>query len=220
MFFPFLIFAEPREVFDGIEARSPRLVPFLYCTLGFFIITWLGGCWNNIREGLRWWSLLGPAMAAILFVEVASHGSSMVLYTACRVFRGEKAGGPTYRRLFSLNIHCALILILGEIVNFLLVRTELMQDYNFPLPHRFPLGLDLLILGVKEPNIYLTVLLHGTSVFVLWYLVVLARGLKYVTGSGMSRSASIAATLWLIGVGAVIGIIYSAGGGTIFRVTM
>lgn len=220
MLFPFLIFAEPKEIFDRVAARAPWFAPFSYCTAGFFVLTWLGGCWNSIQEGLRWWSLLGPAIASTLFVGVASLGSTTVLYVAHLAFRGRKAVRPTYRKLFSLNIHCAFVLILGELFNFLLVRTELMQGHNFPLPNRFPLGLDLLILGAKEPNIYLTILLHSTSVFALWYLVVLARGLKPVIASSTARSTAIAATLWLVGVGIVIGIIYRAGGGTIFRVTM
>jgi hypothetical protein len=122
--------------------------------------------------------------------------------------------------LFSLNTHCALILILGELINFLLVRTGALQDYSLPLPNRFPLGLDLLLLGAKEPNIYLTILLHSTSIFVLWYFAALAAGLKYTTGSGWARSAAIVTTIWLLGVGLVVGIVYSAGGGTMFRITM
>ena len=220
MLFPFLILAEPKEVFERVAVRSPWLAPLASCTVGFFIILWLGGCWTNIREGLRWWSLLGPAIASTLFVGVASLGTSMVLYSICRVAGGNGSDRPTYRALFSLNTHCAPILILGELINILLVHSGLLQDFNLVLPNRFPLGLDLLLLGAKEPNIYLTIFLHGTSVFVLWYLAVLARGLKYTTGLSSARSAAIAATVWLIGVGLVIGIVYGAGGGTVFRISM
>jgi hypothetical protein len=218
--FPFLIIAEPKDIFERVAARAPWFAPLAYCMVGFFIITWLGGCWTNIRAGLQWWSLLGPAAASVFFVGAASIGSTAILYAACGAMREPELERPTYRKLFSLNNHCALVLILGELVNFLLVRAGPMQDYNLPFPNRFPLGLDLLILGVKEPNIYLAILLHSTSVFVLWYLVVLARGLKYLTGSVSARTTAIVITLWLTGMGIIVGIIHSAGGGTIFRVTM
>jgi len=220
MLYPFLIFAEPKEIFNRITFRAPLFGPPAYCTIGFFFITWLGGCWTNIRAGLQGWSLLGPAIASIFFVGVTSLGSTTILYAACGTFRGPEMDRPTYKKLFSLNTHCAFVLILGEVVNFLLVRTGLTQYHNLPFPNRFPLGLDLLLLGAKEPNIYIAVFLHSTSVFVLWYLVILARGLKYITGSSRVRSAAIAATLWLLGVGAVIGIVYSTGGGTMFLITM
>jgi hypothetical protein len=157
---------------------------------------------------------------SVLFVGAALLGATTVLYCAEAL---TLAGSPNrigYRALFSLNAHCAIIVVLGEAINFLMVHTNILTEYDFPLANRFPLGLDLLILGVKEPNIYLTVLLHSTGAFILWYFVVLTRGLKHLTGSSLIRAAAMAAILWLAGVGAVIGIVYSAGGGTIFRVTM
>ena len=66
MLFPFLILAEPKKVFERLATRSRWLAPLITCTVGFFIITWLAGCWTNIRDGLRLWSLLGPAIASML----------------------------------------------------------------------------------------------------------------------------------------------------------
>ena len=218
--FPFLIFAEPEKVFERVATRSPWLAPLMTCIVGFFVVTWLGGCWTNIREGLRWWSLLGPAIGSTLLVGMTSLGSTVALYSVAWIAGTKGSGRPTYRMLFSLNTHCAPILILGELINVLVVRSGVLQDLNLALPNRFPLGLDLLLLGAKEPNIYLTIFLHSTSIFVLWYLAVLASGLKHISGLGSARSAAIAAAVWLLCVGLVVGIIYNAGGGTVFRVTM
>lgn len=220
MLHSFLILAEPKNVFNRIAADSPWFAPLAYCTGGFFIITWLGGCWTDIRQGLQWWSLLGPAIASTLFIGMAGLGSTAAIYVIYRIIGGQQLAAPMYRSLFSLNIHCAVILVLGELFNFLLVRAPMVQDWDLPLRNRFPLGLDVLLLGVKEPNIYLTIFLHSTSVFVVWYLLVLAAGLKYTTGLSSARSAAIAATVWLLVVGLVVGIVYSAGGGTVFRITM
>jgi hypothetical protein len=144
----------------------------------------------------------------------------MVLYAAQWVVVREKSNRPTYRTLFSLNTHCLLIVILGEAINFLLMHTEIIQDYDLPLPKRFPLGLDLLLLVAKDPNIYLAILLHGASIFILWYLVVLAKGLKYVSGSNMSRSVATVTALWLVAMALIIGMVHGAGGGTVFHISL
>ncbi len=220
MLFPLLILAEPKKVFSRIESLAAWFAPLAYCAFGFFVITWLGGCWENISDGLRWWSLLGPAIAAPLIIGATGFGSTAVLYLANRITSLQASNPSTYRSLLSLNLHCMIILILGEMINFLLVRTALLHDNNFPLANRFPLGLDLLLLGAKEPNMYLTIFLHGTSIFIIWYLIVLAKGLSYVTGSSLARSVAIASILWLVGVVFVVGVVYSAGEGTVFRVMM
>jgi TRAP-type C4-dicarboxylate transport system permease small subunit len=217
---PFLILAEPQEMFTTIKSRAPWIFSLACCATCFFVVVWLGGCWTNIREGLRWWSLLGPAIVSILFVGVASCGSTMVLYAAQRVVVRQRSNRSTYRTLFSLNTHCLLIVILGEAINFLLMHTEIIQDYDLPLPKRFPLGLDLLLLVAKDPNIYLAILLHGASIFILWYLVVLAKGLKYVSGSNMSRSVATVAALWLVAMALIIGMVHGAGGGTVFHISL
>jgi hypothetical protein len=215
-----VVLADPEEIFRDIRDRSRWITPLGYCALVFFLIIWLGGCWTDIREGLRWSSLLVPAVAAIVIVCVLGAASTLLLYVGHRVINGGRSGEPRYRTLFSLNMHCAIILVLGELVNFLLVHTGIPPPGNLPLANRFPLGLDLLLLGAKEPNIYMTILLHSTSAFTVWYLVILARGLRDVAHLSTAQAAAVALTLWLVGVGAILSVVYSAGGGTVFRVVV
>jgi len=220
MFSPLLVLADPIEVFRKVESSSPWIAPLIYCTLGFFVITWLGGCWETIADGLRWWSLVGPAVFAPLVVGITSLGSATVLYLVQRIACKSGSCGPRYRTTLSLNNHCAIILILGEVVNFLLVHADLVQDHALPLANRFPLGLDLLLLGVKEPNIYLSIVLHSTNIFVIWYFIVLTKGLKYITGAGSGHPATPVAVLWLSSVIIAVGAVYGAGGATVFRIVM
>jgi hypothetical protein len=220
MFFPFLIFAEPADIFRRVEEGRPWLTPLSYCTLGMFAITWLGGCWENLSDGLRWWSLLGPAVFSPLAVGIACLGSTLVLYLGQQIVIERSFGGLTYRSLFSLNAHGALILVLGEVVNFLLVHSRLLQDFDVSLSNRFPLGMDLLLLGVKEPNIYLNIILHSISIFSIWYLVVIARGIHHLSGVSAVRVALIVGGLWLTTVVFALTAVSVLGGGTIIRIIL
>jgi hypothetical protein len=102
----------------------------------------------------------------------------------------------------------------------LLVRAGLLGDYTTPLPGRFPVGLDILLLGVDDPNLYLSIILHSTSVFFVWYIVVLSLGIHVVTGTSKARAAVIATTLWCTLVLFAVGMAYAAGGGTTIRIRL
>jgi hypothetical protein len=113
-----------------------------------------------------------------------------------------------------------VIILLGEIMNFLLVRTNILEESRFPLPNRFPVGLDLALLEIEDQNIYTAILLHSTSCFVIWYLVVLAKGITTIIGLNRWRSMIIVTSLWFAVVAAALGLAYAAGGGTTIRIRM
>jgi hypothetical protein len=131
---------------------------------------------------------------------------------------GEEARFTRFRSLYSVNIHCGLIFLLGEIVNFLLIRTSLLGDYTPPLRGRFPVGLDLFLLGVEDPSLYLSMILHSTSIFLVWYFVVLSLGISTVTGLSRKKSAAIVMVVWCVTVGMALGAVYAAGGQTTIRI--
>ena len=214
------IITAPTETFENIKNRSHWALSILLCMVVFFVIIWLGGCWHNISDALTWSYLLGPALISPLIVGIVSVGSTMFLYLMNMVVGGRRGDAQRFKTLFSLNIHCAAIILLGEVINFLLVQANILGESNFPLPNRFPVGLDLILLAVDEPNIYTAILLHSTSCFVVWYLVVLAKGITSVTGSSRWRSVLIAVSLWFAAVAAALSLAYAAGGGTMIRITM
>ena len=214
------ILARPDEAFEAIKSDPRWCCLALACTLVFFVLLWLGGCWRNLAEGLSWSYILGPALISPLIVTIVSLGTTLVLFLLTRAIPGGSAEEPGFKMLFSLNLHSAIIIVLGEIVNFLLVHADLLGNTSFPLPNRFPLGLDLALLLFKEPSIYAAIILHSTSVFVVWYLVVLAKGIRVTTRSSTMRSGIIAAGLWCAIVFSVLGIVSAAGGGTTIRISM
>jgi hypothetical protein len=214
------IITDPSEAFEKIENQPRWAFTTLLCMCSFFVIIWLGGCWRNISDALTWSSVLGPALISPLIVGIVSVGSTIFLYLMNVVIGGRIRDAQRFKTLFSLNIHCAVIILLGEVINFLLVRANILGESNFPLPSRFPVGLDLVLLAVDEPNIYTAILLHSTSCFVIWYLVVLARGITTITGSSRWRSVLVVVSLWLAVVAAALGLVYAAGGGTTIRIRM
>jgi hypothetical protein len=216
----FGILAVPAEVFERIKAQPRWVFPTLLCTSTLFVLIWLGGCWHNISDALTRSSLVGPALISPLIVGIVSVGTTMFLYLMNMVLGGRTESAERFKTLFSLNIHCAVIVLLGEVINFLLVRANILGESSFPLPNRFPVGLDLILLAVDEPNIYTAILLHSTSCFVVWYLVVLSKGITAITGSSRWRSTLIVLSLWFAAVAAALSLVYAAGGGTTIRIRM
>jgi hypothetical protein len=210
----------PSETFLAIKNKPRWFASTLMCTGSLFLLLWFGGCWRNLAEGLSMSSIFGPALISPLIVTIVSLGTSLILFLLTRVIPGESGVLPDFKTVFSLNLHCAIIIVLGEVVNFLLVHANILGDTSFPLPNRFPLGLDLVLLFFNEPGIYAAIILHSTSVFVVWYLVLLAKGIREITRSSTTRSAIIAAGLWCAVVLCALGIVSAAGGGTTIRISM
>ena len=214
------IIAAPTERFAEIKNRPRWVLSTLLCIFVFFVIIWLGGCWRNITDGLTWSYLFGPALISPLIVGIVSVGSTMFVYLMNMVVGEGARPAQRFKTIFSLNIHCAAIILVGEASNFLLVRANILGESHLLLPNRFPVGLDLILLALDEPNIYTAIILHSTSCFVVWYLVILARGITAITGLSRWRSVIVVVSLWAAGVLLALGLAYAAGGGTTIRIRM
>lgn len=214
------ILATPGEAIKRIEGDPKWWVPLSTCAGIFFLLAWLTGCWQNLTEAFHWSNLLGPALISPLIVGIVSLGTTALIYLLSLILGGHGGRATSFRVLYSVNIHCGVIFLLGEVVNFLLVRTSILGDRSTPLRGRFPVGLDVLLLGADDPSIYLSIILHSTSVFLIWYLVVLSLGIRVVTGTSKAKAAAIAASLWCTLVLLALGAVYAAGGGTTIRIKL
>jgi hypothetical protein len=212
------ILAAPVETIENIEGRPRWLVATLFCTATFFLLLWLGGCWQNLSAGLTWSSLLGPALISPVIVGIVSLSTTAFVFLMNMVLGGGAEHRTSFKKLFSVNVHCGIIFLLGEVVNFLLVRANLLGDLSFALPNRFPMGMDVLLVGANDPNLYLLVLLNSISIFVVWYLIVFARGIRFVTGLSKVKASVIVTALWCVVVGSALGIVYTLGGGTTIHI--
>lgn len=216
----FGVLASPGAVFESLVKKPNWLMPTIFCAGVLFVIVWLGGCWQELTQGLRVHSLLGPALISPVIVFIVSVASTVFIYLMHVALGGAERSPHKFRILFSVNVHCGVIFLLGEVINFLLVRSNLLGQYGMPVPNRFPSGLDLLLVSTEAPNPYTAIILHSTNVFVLWYLLVLAMGIRVTTGSGKIRSAVIVASLWCVTVVVVLGMVYAADGGTTIRIAL
>jgi hypothetical protein len=214
------IFAVPSETFEDIRAKPVWRGALLINIIGLFVLVWLGGCWRSLPQGFEKVNLSGPALLSPLIVGLVSLGTTTFIYLLNLLLGDRESRSTSFKTLYSLNLHCGAIFLLGEVFNFLLVRTNILGDYPSPLRGRFPVGLDVLLLGVDDPNLYLSVILHSTSVFLVWYIVVLSLGIHVVTGTSKMRAAMIATMLWCTLVLLALGAAYAAGGGTTIRIRL
>lgn len=216
----FDVFAEPKEALKLIQAKPTILSALSMCTGALFLVVWLGGCWGDLKQGLEWTNLLGPALISPLVVGFVSLGTTALLYLLIFTLSDHNTHPGRFKTLYSLNLHCGAIFLLGEVVNLLLVRTDILGDRTTPLRGRFPLGLDTFLLGVDDPNIYLSIILHSTSVFLIWYLVVLSMGVQLISGTAKPRAAFIVIAFWSTLVLLALGAAYVAGGDTVIRIRL
>jgi hypothetical protein len=120
----------------------------------------------------------------------------------------------TYAIVFSLVSHCGIIFLVGECVNFILVRLGLLKSTSLMLPNRFPVGLDLLLIG-KSPSLSLVALLHSINPFTIWYFATIAVGISMLAGIGKKRAGMVAVSAWAIGVAFALLLISVVGGTSI-----
>jgi hypothetical protein len=214
------IFTAPNETFGHIRGKPAWRTTVLLITVGFFVLVWLGGCWSDLSQALEWTNLFGPTLISPVIVGIVSLGTTALIYLLNLILGDREARSTSFKTLYSVNIHCGMIFLLGEVVNFLLVRSNILGDHLTPLRGRFPAGLDILLLGSNDPNLYLSIILHSTSVFLIWYLVVLSLGLRVVAGTSKAKAAVIATTLWCTLVLLALGTVYAAGGATTIRIRL
>ena len=217
---PLTMLAAPAEAYQNIIERPLWRSTLAFTTLILFVLFWLNGCWGNLSEGLQWSYLLGPALISPLIVAIVSLSSTAVLFCLLVLMGGTSSRPRAFRTLFSVNIHCAIILLLGEIVNILLIHAGPVTRMHLPLANRFPVGLDVLLLGTGSPNIYTAAFLHSTSIFILWYMAALSGGVREVFGVSRRRSRVLVAAYWLILVTCTLGIVFALGGGTAIRLQL
>jgi hypothetical protein len=214
------IFAAPTPYLQNVVQKSAWRTAVGSTSILFFVLIWLGGCWTDLSQGLRWWRLLGPALISPIVIAFVSLGTSMIVYLLGLILSDSNTAVAKFKTVYSINIHCGIIILLGELANFLLMRSDLLGEHAPPLRGRFPLGLDVFLLVVDDPSLYLSIVLHSTSVFVIWYLVVLSLGIRLATGISRARAAAIAVTMWCILVLLALGAAYAAGGETTIRLKL
>ena len=199
----------PGELFRRMESRPTWRPAFLVVVLGNVLLTWLNSClrWSSIAIDLS--VVVGSTISIAAILLVLWLMLSLFLYFFSILLNAQK--WFTYRIVFSLVSHCGIIFLIGEYVNFILLRLGLLKSTSLLLPNRFPIGLDLLLIG-KSASISLVVLLHSINPFTIWYFATMAVGISMLARIGKRRAVLVVVSAWAIGVAFALLLISGLGG--------
>jgi hypothetical protein len=212
----FDVLVTPKAVFEDLKLRPRWVEPFLVVVLAMVFISWFKAC---LLVGSVVFDIsrlivtgLGASVAIMfiwLFVATLIYAASNLLMNGVKL---------QYRTSWSLASHTSIIFLFGEILNVLLVRLPFVSSISFPLPNRFPLGLDVFLWGT-ESNLQLAVLLHSINPIIVWCLVTFSCGISIVGEISRGRAFLLASTVWLFGVALIELLVYTVGG-TTFRIDL
>ena len=73
--------------------------------------------------------------------------------------------------MLSLVSFCGIIFLIGELVNFILLRIQIFNMRSSVFPNRFPIGLDLFLDG-RHPSLPLAIFLHSINPIIIWYCAI------------------------------------------------
>ncbi|MGA7160282.1 MAG: YIP1 family protein [Bacteroidota bacterium] len=208
---PFAILLS-KNIFERIELEPTWGTPFLIVVGGTSLLAWLKSCWRG-TSFVADFSLLGGAFISMSIALLAIWSMiALLLYFTAMLFNPQKK--IKYRSMLSLVSICGIIFLIGELLNFILVRLQIIKMSSFILPNRFPIGLDLFLVG-RQPSLPLAIFLHSINPIIIWYFATLSLGLCSVTGMSKNSARFTAVSLWAIGVGSLALIASILGGTTI-----
>jgi hypothetical protein len=204
-----LLLAMPREVFESLKSRSQWSSSFIVVVIGLILKNWINSCWIAQSLTFNITMLVVTTISITIIIFISWSFISTFLYWAIYLIKTNNI--VTYNRIFSIVSYCGVIFLLGEILNFLLIHAQLIPDSLFVLPHRFPIGLDVLVME-RNPHPALAILLYSINPFTFWYLMTMSIGLSTVTGLSKTKARVLSFMIYLLIVGFVIGVLLITGG--------
>lgn len=206
------IITAPAETFLLLSATPRWKLAAAVVTSGLTALAWLKTCFDKgaLTFDLVLWGILFLCLFAMLML--VSLFLASFLFLSLRFFTG--LTHPDFRVLFAVSIHTGLIFLLGEVANLVLVRLSILDPSSFPVPHRFPLGLDAFFIGTHV-SLVLAVVLYSINMFTVWYFMVLSIGISAATGLRRRSCVAIASSAWFLGVVFVVSFVLAIGGSSI-----
>jgi hypothetical protein len=206
---PLMFILMPREVFEDLKSEPRWTYPFILVVIGLLAKNWLDRCWRMQSFTFNIIVMVMTTVSVAILLMLSWSFISAFLYGAIYIIRTDVVA--SYKAIFSIIAYCGVIFLLGEITNFLLIHAELIDNSQYTLSNRFPLGLDILTLG-RTPHPALAILLYSINPFTIWYLDVLSIGLSTVIGLDKKKAIILSIMIWLLVVGFVIGVLFITGG--------
>jgi Yip1 domain len=209
---PFSILFSLKENFERIKSGPTWSIPYFITTGGISLLTWLKSCWRGTSFVADFGILAGAFISMSIFLFVIWSMLALSLYLSSAVFN--PGGKTSYRNMFSLVSFCGIIFLIGEVLNFVLMRFQIIKIGSYILPNRFPIGLDLFLIG-RHPSLPLAIFLYSINPIVIWYFTTLSLGLHNVAGMSKNSARLTVLSIWAIGIGSVALIASVLGGTTV-----
>ena len=209
---PFSILFSLKENFERIKSGPTWSIPYFITSGGISLLTWLKSCWRGTSFVADFGVLAGAFISTSIFLFVLWSMLALLLYLSSTLFNPE--GKNSYRSMFSLVSFCGVIFLIGEVVNSILLRFHIMKINSYILPNRFPIGLDLFLIG-RHPSLPLAIFLYSINPIVIWYFTTLSLGLHNVAGMSKNSARLTVLSIWTIGIGSVALIASVLGGTTV-----
>ncbi|HTY10214.1 MAG TPA: YIP1 family protein [Bacteroidota bacterium] len=200
--------------FERISLQPTWKRSLIIVVSGIAFLTWLKSCWRGTSVAADLIVFGGAFVTVFISLIILWSVMAALLFFSTPLFNPVKK--VSYGNMFSLVSLCGIIFLIGEMLNFILVRSHLISISLYSLPGRFPIGLDVLFLG-RNLNLPLTIVLYSVNPIIIWYFSAMSIGLKTMTGIRSRNAAVIVTCLWGVGVGSAA-MIASLMGGTTFGI--
>jgi hypothetical protein len=208
MLTPFIFLVTPRKVYGILKLKPQWIAPFIAAVIGLVMKTWLNNSWG-IQSFISQAHSVYLIVLCIAFL-VVGLWSVIAASLYLSILLIEAYNGTSFKSLFSIVSYCGIIFMLDEITNFFLIRAKIIDSMLFALPHRFPIGLDILALG-SNPHPALAILLHSINPFTIWYFTYLSIGLSIVADLSKTKARMLTLLIWVIAVGFALSILLITG---------
>lgn len=192
VFAPFMFLIFPKKVYDNIKSRDRwEIAPLIVVILVLLIKVLYGNLWSSqpLIDQLKLFYLF--SILIIFIVTIIWFAISTVLYLSILLVKSNNL--IPYKKTFSIVSYCGIIILLGEITNFLLNKANIISPILYALPNRFPIGLDIITLFYSQCPTPLAIFLHSINPFSIWYFISIAIGISIVADiNGIARSINCA----------------------------
>ena len=204
------IFIDPKEAVKGFDNKWAWLWPLLIISLVTAVVGWqmipmtLQAMQRNPPNGLTSEQLQQalPRIKMIssftIFLSPIMTGAMMAAWAGLLIAVGAVMDiRTTFLKLFTLVAHCGLINAVQSIAHVVTLRMkgDDIQSLQELVPH---FGLDLFL--SDGANKQLAALLGYFSIFQIWYLVILALGLAFLTGISKGKAFAAITPIWFLGL--------------------
>jgi Yip1 domain len=194
----FRILTNPENIFSQIQSVPKWKGSFLVVVVGNSFLTWIKSCLRGSSIRVDAEVLIGSFIISGIVIAILWFAVALFLHSIASMFNSTKE--IKFIAMLSLVSSCGIICLIGELLNFVLIRLDIIRNSMYLLPGRFPIGLDLFLIG-KHPELPLIIILYSINPITIWYLATLSSGLCSIAGIGKPKARLTSLLLWAFGIG-------------------